>query len=417
MKAFYKREAGDWTLGSLLALAAGFALGLTSLYDIEYIGHIYLAELGMVVITAMVVAFGRLKGFVTAESKRAVCWYSLAAVGYVLSDIVAHSEQVDYLRGWARLVFLFTNIVGFLTIFSRRRATVICYMAGYIVVGMSGLFINRLPLTDWKFGWAATVTLVCVILTQILGAVPAIGLLACAGVLNVFMDFKSLGLICLVAAGLGAYVRFGRAAARALKVVLVITIALPSLVGVIFVFQETFSDTIKAERSNDGFTERVAELLVACQAIKHSPFIGYGSWAKNPEYAAYFIEERAMLRNDPSIANADKVNSFDLEAIQAHSQILQAWTEGGLLSATFFMYYAWILGRCTVYLVTRWPYDKKQFIYFYVMLSGLWEAFFSPFAGDHRLSVGLALALALCILRETETLSSRESSRPNPAWI
>jgi O-antigen ligase len=387
-----------------------------SLYDIEYIGHIYLAELGMVVTAAISVFFGGLRGSVTAESKRAIWWYLVAVVGYVMSDILAHSERIDYLRGWARLVFLLTNILGFLAIFSRRKTAAMSYMLGYILAGMSGLLIDQLPLAEWKFGWAAPITLACVLLTRTVGAVPAIGLMAFAGVSNIFMDFKSLGLICLAAAGLGAYVRWGRAAARALKVVLVMTIALPSLFGVIFVFEVAFSDTVKAERSNDGFTERIAELLAAWQAIRHSPFVGYGSWAKNPDYAAYFIEERAILRNEAAIANADKVNSFDLEAIQAHSQILQAWTEGGILSAAFFMYYAWLLGKCTVYLVMRRQYDKKQFIYFYVMLSGLWEAFFSPFAGDHRLSVGLAFALALCILRETESPDSRQLYKRNRMW-
>jgi len=402
-------------LGSTIAFVVAAAVGLAATFDISYIGHIYLAELMLMPIGAWFVLRGRVREIRFSRWKTMLAFFILGSLGYVASDLIVHSLPEDYLRGWARLAFLFTNVVGFIALMRRHVSGLVGYLCGSAAIGLALNLANHAALSEWKFGWAAPISLAGVLLTYRLERNASVIALVLLGGVNIFMDFKSLGIICLVVAGLSGYVRWGRTSSSIARALVFITVAIPAIFAAFYVYQLTYRSTEKAARSSDGATERVAALETAAHAIIGSPIIGYGSWAKNPEYAAYFIETRALLRGDAIGANADHANNFDLEAIQAHSQILQAWTEGGIAAAAFFICYAYFLAGIIYYVVVWRQDDNMTIIYLYILISGVWNVLFSPFAGDHRQMVGLAIAVVLC-LQATSPHPGLGPPRPARRW-
>ncbi len=387
--------AGDFALGLLL--------GLTSLYDVEHVGHIYLVEFFLAPIGLAGLSLGLLRPLVGPERRRLLGLFAIAALGYVVSDVLRHTASADYLRGWARLFFLLTDSLGFLVLLARRRSALPAYLLGCALAGLFLLLREHTSLQEWKFGWATPLALVVVFCAWWWGEPVGAGILAITGAVNVFMDYKSLGGVCFLAAFLAAYARWGRNSVRALRALLAVTLLPAAVIGGTFIYHIAYRDDQKAVRSQGGEAERQAALMAASRAIVRSPIFGYGSWAKDADSAAYYIERRAALEGNLVLAKADNVNDFDRDAIQSHSQILQAWTEGGILAAAFFIYYAVLLFWALAYVVRRRPYDHAVYVHLYVLLLAIWDAFFSPFAGDHRMSIGLAAALTLWLLTAERT--------------
>jgi O-antigen ligase len=81
-----------------------------------------------------------------------------------------------------------------------------------------------------------------------------------------------------------------------------------------------------------------------------------------------------------------------------HSQILQAWFEGGILGAAFFIVLLWqLLTGLHVTIMSR-TYDALSAVFAYVLLLQLWDLFMSPFGGDHRMEIAMAV-VAVVLLR------------------
>ena len=108
-----------------------------------------------------------------------------------------------------------------------------------------------------------------------------------------------------------------------------------------------------AERFQRSNATQMVSATVTWSAIKESPFIGYGSWPRDPEFAP--------LR-DELVTKAKGVKAFRTTAqddlIIAHSQILQGWLEGGLLGLTFFACLAWLLFRQLAWLILASPFTS-----------------------------------------------------------
>src|SRR5437660_8719552 len=71
------------------------------------------------------------------------------------------------------------------------------------------------------------------------------------------------------------------------------------------------------------------------RAIRDSPIIGHGSWAKNPKYVAALQDELHKAGYQGSTV------PISPDLIPTHSHLFGAWVEAGILGAVFWF---WALG-------------------------------------------------------------------------
>jgi len=124
-------------------------------------------------------------------------------------------------------------------------------------------------------------------------------------------------------------------------------------------------------------------------AVKDSPIIGHGSWAK--DYSGYGLKT-AYLIDDYSKINYYR-NRSDPGWIPGHSHIFTAYIWHGILGALFWIYVLIILWGTFRYYMGNIP---ELFAYFAIALPNLfWAILFSPFGG--RVTVVMVIVLSVLV--------------------
>jgi O-antigen ligase len=142
-------------------------------------------------------------------------------------------------------------------------------------------------------------------------------------------------------------------------------------------------------------------------AIVDSPILGYGSWGQGTEkYAQMYYNSVIddLTAADPEM-QMNRGGNFT-----AHSQVIQAWMEGGLLAGAFFLTYIWLLVRALLRCVRVRPVDFLMPAMVFVIASNLWDSIMSPFLGLSRIS--LAMAIAAIIVVDTERRVATDLAGP-----
>jgi hypothetical protein len=126
------------------------------------------------------------------------------------------------------------------------------------------------------------------------------------------------------------------------------------------------------------------EFLGGLIAVAGSPVLGHGSWAMDKDM--YFARALELLGYDEMTVQEVAANPSRLPA---HSHILEAWVEHGLLAAPFWFYILWLLFRCF-----RYGFHGSGPLLPILCVQGLllcWDIFFSPMG--NRVLHGALLAL------------------------
>jgi O-antigen ligase len=124
-----------------------------------------------------------------------------------------------------------------------------------------------------------------------------------------------------------------------------------------------------------------SEILASAIAVRDSPIIGHGSWAKNPVYRV-FLYRLIDLGYEYSEAQLDQyVNQSDL--IPAHSHLFQAWVWAGILGAVFWLVILGIIIQVFIQ-SNRFP-NSLYILVVFLSVSSIWDIFFSPFGSIMRL--------------------------------
>ena len=93
-----------------------------------------------------------------------------------------------------------------------------------------------------------------------------------------------------------------------------------------------------------------------------------------------------------------------------HSQILQAWVEGGALGIAFFGLYGWrLIGTIHWYVWKKLP-DVLTPLSLFLVVSGFWSLLASPFLGIARIDIAMAVG-AIAISIHERRMAARASLR------
>lgn len=368
---------------------AAFLCGATSSVKFGVVGQVYLAEL-LLVPFALLVVMTRGDGGVSRTRMFSLFLAAglLTLAGYMISDVLAGTAPWQYLRGWGRVIFVVSDSLMLMLLVGNRRQNIWWYVLGYGIGGVAYLYAHHVPFHQWKLGYGGNVVMIVIALVPFLGRRRGYAALAIFGLLNIILDYRNVGAACIISAA-ALWARAGDPMAALRQAGHYAKFIVLSLAGVaILAAALVITRGEHAQRREDSDIGRAAGITVALRAIAASPFIGYGSWTVDPKYAQQIqeiVEKKGVQLHN---AKAGPATIF-----RPHSEVLQAWVEGGLLGACFFLVLIYQIIKCGIWVAMRRPLDTFSPMYMYLLVVGFWNALASPFGGDQRLMIALAVAV------------------------
>jgi hypothetical protein len=337
----------------------------------------------------------------------------------IITDIYRSTPFDDWSRGDARIIFFFVNLIGltFLLQGNQRRQIlfVLCYAIGQIF--RAGFFPDEDMTADiWKFGYALSVTWIIVLyscyfyykkqfaITSAMFAVLAI--------IHLVLGSRAYALMVLLVAVLALPIvpeRIGRSKIKMFEegtlARLLFLLFLACVAGIFLATLYSWAASsgrlgekafLKYQSQSRGKLGLLiggrTEILVSTIAIKDSPLIGHGSWAKDPKYSEILND----LRFEYGYTENESDDNSESDLIPTHSHLFGAWVDAGILGAVFWIYIIWLLlqGILRATELAR----PLTILYAYGAVSVLWDIFFSPFGTPRRMTTAFILVLAVDIL-------------------
>lgn len=370
----------------ILAVVA-FICGALMSVRVELVGNLLVGEPVLVVVAAIIFL---MRGFGPLADRKILFVYALLGllmlIGYAVSDLVSDTEPWQYVRGWARVMTLVLTTVALIVMVSHSPRSLWWFALGIGTGTIAGLVMEGAPLDQWKLGYAEAIVLLVICLGRLsVGATTA--LVLGFGLLCIVLDYRSLGAVSiLIAASLLWRTLAGSRVRWRVRDVVVMAVIATAAVAALALTLELSQSEYETRRlmSNLG---RYAGLTVAAQAIADSPIVGYGSWAADRRYLY-------QIRQEEQRASSEAGQSVRIGgSLMPHSQILQAWVEGGVLAATFFLVYAWHLAWAWWWLMRRHRTDALTPLYLFAIYGGMWNCVASPATGIQRVYIALAVAV------------------------
>jgi hypothetical protein len=382
---------------TVLAIAA-FICGASMSVRVELVGNMLVGEPALVAVAAIVLL---MRGFGPLADRRILFLYAifglLMLIGYVVSDLVSDTEPWQYIRGWARVTTLILTTVALIVMVSHSPRSLWWFALGIGLGTLAKLVMEGAPLDQWKLGYGEAIVLLVITLGGRLSVSATAAFLLAFGLLSVALDYRSLGAVAILIAAslLWRIWTGGRKRWRARDIVVMAAVGIAAAAALILTLELTQSEhETRRMMSNLG---RYAGLTVASQAIADSPIVGYGSWAADKRYVSQIRQEerRASSQAGQSVRIGD--------SLMPHSQILQAWVEGGALAAVFFLFYAWHLAWAWWWLMRGHRTDALTPLYLFAIYGGLWNWVASPATGIQRVYIALAVAVIGVLVCERQS--------------
>lgn len=396
-------------------LGDAFAFAVPLLLPVQFAvgGRLFLPEVVLLVALPFLLDDARRRR-VSRVSHAAVVLGVLWLFGLLVTDIYRETPFDDYSRGWSNVAFFLLNFAALSLVLDGRWHRVTLF-AGGLVVGHTLRFVldpHAYAAADpWKFGYGGAVTLAGVLLASSAGChrrpMVAPGVLIALGVINLKMGFRSLAGVCFLTAVLVFLVSRssdvtgpGQQARQAVKVSTVSVLAGFAVVagygymarhGVLGSHAQQ-----KYERQQSSLGIVIGgrrEIIAEALAIRDSPIVGHGSWAKDPKYGTAI--QHQLFKAGFTTSEARLVS----DRIPSHSYLFGAWVNAGILGAVFWLW-ASLLAAVALLRLHRLADGRVVLVAFLGFLF-LWDVLFSPLGAEARL-VG-AFYLAVLLLARYDT--------------
>ena len=375
-----------------------FAIPCMLAFEMQLVGRLFLAEVMLLALAPILLLFKwRL---LTAPMPRTLLILGLIwLMSQVATDLVRNTPFVDYSRGWAKITFTMINFTALYMLLHNSRRRLVLFALGAVIGGYLHHTLNPAPaaLSDpWKFGLALPVTLLLVLGAQRgfernAPRLVSLFLFFAAG-LNLVMGFRSLSGICFVTAMfLFVQSRQSRPGARISRgrLIIITMIGIIGAIGFLEFYSYAARDGLLGAQAERKYKTQSSskygvllggrtEVLVALQAVADSPFLGHGSWAKDPKYQKMYFKLSGAKYAQQYFGRGSGL-------IPTHSFIFGAWVEAGFLGFVFWAYVLWLTGRNLIYL--NQMQETLSPLIAYISFLMMWDIVFSPFGFDRRVLV------------------------------
>lgn len=409
-------------------------LPLTKLIELNLVGILFLQDIVAIVLFPIML-------MVVPNKKRLIkpmlplLFLSLVwLAGAILTDIWVGSAPEDLARGWAKIsLFIVHASVLFLLARGNIRILAIYLIGlGLADVVSATLSPNQLQqIQPWKFGLGRGCLMISVGLVVFLGSKTSLlrwlplALVGIIALISLFLNARSLFGVALLSIlyALGAALLVSRPAFQRVlnpkSFFLVILLGL--LLGQIFISgygklaqQGVFGDEARSKyemQTADNMSLLQGgrpESIVSVQAIKDSPIIGHGSWARDMYYTDMYFYE---LKQRGLVADAQfyNFNKSQDGLIPSHSHLLGAWVETGILGVAIWIY-ALILAFKSLYAVLKLGALPGMLVTA-IAFSVFWDVLFSPFASDGRIWMSAYLCILIALTHSLRLRTSVATAR------
>jgi O-antigen ligase len=384
------------------SVAAGI-IGLCTPLQLEWGGILYASEalLALVAVWALVTHLMDAQFWRPPFTRLMLC-LGVTLLAYVITDMALGTEAQNLLRGWARPIFLGTNLAGLYFLCRRNPFNILIYAIAAAAASIAFLAVNGRLLENWKFGASAPVTILIACLVPVLiprGVLLGSLALTTVGLLHLMLDSREIGGNCLLAGVL--------LAARCLsllrwKSISWILLGVLAAAGIgLFLWAYVLTDEEYSQRRHFSNAWRTASLVTAAGAIAESPWLGNGSQTNNfalqTRYDSIFADRTGIRYRG---------QQTDTSTFSPHSQILQAWFEAGLFGTAFFVYLGGAVAGALHFCIFRRRLDVFSVLFAFSLMRAIWHLLFSPFAGLARLDVALAGAI-VCVIGIERRIAAR----------
>lgn len=369
--------------------------GILFLEKIYVIGVLYAGEIALALTATVLLIFGKTNALTNRDLVVFLFLGLLMSAGYILSDINASTPKDDFLRAWGRNGLLVSNIFSLGVILSYNKSLLWWFVLGLAISLAIAQGVDGLNGYAWKFGYGQSAIMTSLLLGYFFPRLLTSLLLFIVGGISIYLDSRLLGATSFIISGyvfvFSAPRKKNYSSARE-KVRVLIGLVAVITVTLLFlnITEKNFED-----RRNKSNISRLAAIDISIKAISNSPLLGYGSWGHGTEEYANLLyqETRNELRGSGSI------NVQRGEVFLSHSQIFQAWMEGGILAAIFFIYFGYKLFQALKYIYVRGVSSINASLSLYFIIIASWNLVMSPYGSQHRLNIALAIAV-ICILRK-----------------
>jgi hypothetical protein len=329
----------------------------------------------------------------------------------IVTDLVRNSAREDYLRGWLKICFLLANFtVVWLVVCSRQRRFSL-YGVGLAAGTILSVYIDpsdEALVSPWKFGLGIPITMLVAIFAAHTKRYRYLGILlplTALAAVHVFEDFRILAVISFITAIYSLSLtsakreQFGR-----FRLTMLALAVAGGIVGFTLVyshyaelgaFGRYAQQKLEAQSGGEGglLLGGRSEILASSQAILDSPFLGHGSWARDPVYVAILADRRAELGYERFQGGKKD------DLIPTHSYIFGSWVEAGIAGGIFWLFilaftiYAFLNASGTEPLLPLFAFAG-------FMLT--WDILFSPLGTPVRFVAPYFMA-AMVLLRTFQT--------------
>jgi O-antigen ligase len=377
----------------------GFAAGATCFWKINLFGELYIGELLLVFVgLCAAMAGGRQRPFKSSMFILLLACSLLSLSGYIISDLYRGSEPEQFLRGWARSVFVLSSFVSLTLLFSVDRRNIWWFLFG---VGLGAVLyfklVNGFSIRDpyaWKNAYSHPLSLLLLATSPFIPRrLLAVGMVA-LGVFSVSMDFRIHGLLCMLVGILVWMAGTDGTAKLDIKKLALIGLAGAVALALGTAMVNYYSSEWHEARRLQSDVGREAGLRFGLAAIASSPILGYGSWSNDRELLRIGAQAYAATLESLGLP-ADRGEK--LAVTNAHSHVLQAWVEGGVLGAIFFMVLAFQLVRWILRAAAGGQRDYLGPVILYIFIIQLWNVFMSPLGSSSRFQVATVMAVMVVL--------------------
>jgi len=407
------------------------ALGLGTSFSVHFVGDLYLSEILLLIVFAALL-FLRGRKALRPELNMVYALMAVWLVGQTIADVYNHIPVVDKMRGTALIVFFAIDLAAFSILLGHNEKRKVYYLMGLVAGAVLSVRLQpdlealpgeRVP---WKFGYAYGAILAVMLITSYFYsrrryAFSALLVLGICGV-NVIFNYRSpvLQLLLVLALAypiiperLGGIQILPRANIARLLVLASLALGAAAMANQTVKFvtragyigEEAQEKNESQEKAGNLLLGGRPEFVIGLRAALDNPFIGHGSWAKDPKYTEMLYDALVESGTRPEHERGD-ISGAGL--IPGHSHIVVAWVWSGIAGLIFWVYMIWFVLKGMVPLAIQRP--PLAPIYVYLLVVMLWDIFFSPFAANRRLTESFLL-VAIADLPE---IKARLISKP---WV
>lgn len=390
-----------------------FVAPLLQFAEINLVGRLYLSELVFAaLLPLLLVRKGRR---LAARLPRTLIGLLLVwLLAQIATDLIRGSAFHDYVRGWAMIGLALINLCALYLLLAGKPKRLVLFAAGAALGKIASYFIAPSEYAleyPWKFGYGTGVSWLLVLFAVGLAKGRRFGrlwpsaVLLFVAALNIFMGSRALGGVafltaCYLAAQALRGTRSTATRLRPRQLFVLGAVAVLGAWGVLQLYEHSVEAGWLGEKARQKYEMQASgeyglllggrsEFLVSSLAVLESPVIGHGSWAKDCRYASLYVELKREAGYFPGEEDEQCL-------IPAHSHIMGAWVQAGMLGAVFWLWVLTLPVRTLAQLYTA----RERLTPLVVLLAfGLvWDIFFSPFAGERRFMTPFYIVLMMSYL-------------------